>query len=252
MFPNEATQVVEMDEDHTEWLTEVFQKHGLVGMVKAKGFNPSYFELIEMLEDAGVRHGLDGVSGEGLGQHIEEIFDMACKDFTSVEIASALGVKTKTLSRYCARHGIALAPAPTVADFDTDIRAMSETMTVPEIASELGFSATAIRLYCKTNGVTPKRGKPGYYHQNGYKLVHVAGHPAAGTKGYVREHRLVAEKTLGRVLTSDEVVHHKNGDKTDNRPDNLDVMTLADHSRLHTTNGDCGWAAYHDTGRKKI
>lgn len=47
------------------------------------------------------------------------------------------------------------------------------------------------------------------------------------------EHRIVAEKILGRQLTFQDVVHHKNGDKKDNRPENLEVMTRAEHIAEH-------------------
>ena len=47
------------------------------------------------------------------------------------------------------------------------------------------------------------------------------------------EHRIVAEKKLGRYLRSDEVVHHIDGNKTNNSPDNLIVLSNEDHATLH-------------------
>ena len=48
------------------------------------------------------------------------------------------------------------------------------------------------------------------------------------------EHRLVVEREIGRKLTRYEVVHHKDGNKYNNSPDNLEVMSLSEHSRSHT------------------
>ena len=68
---------------------------------------------------------------------------------------------------------------------------------------------------------------------NGYRYLRRPHHPAATQHGYVMEHRLVMEEVLGRILTKDEVVHHKNENKLDNRPDNLAIMTRSEHMKLH-------------------
>lgn len=57
---------------------------------------------------------------------------------------------------------------------------------------------------------------------------------------WIREHRIVMQEHLGRELTSDEVVHHKDKDKLNNDISNLEVMTNEEHSRMHAIERDFG------------
>lgn len=82
----------------------------------------------------------------------------------------------------------------------------------------------------------------------GYVAVKVAaGHHLRQAHGYAYQHRLVAEETLGRRLGPDEVVHHRNGVRHDNRPENLEVTTRGEHAREHGAHPE----ARDDLGRFK-
>lgn len=62
-------------------------------------------------------------------------------------------------------------------------------------------------------------------HSNGYMMIKMPGNPGAYKTGWMLEHRYVMEEFLGRALNDDEHVHHKNGDRSDNRLENLELWS---------------------------
>jgi hypothetical protein len=67
----------------------------------------------------------------------------------------------------------------------------------------------------------------------GYVRVYCPEHPEANTRGYVYEHRIIAEQMIGRRLKKGEIVHHKNRIRWDNRKENLEVMDAIEHAKHH-------------------
>jgi len=145
----------------------------------------------------------------------------------------------------------------------------NERMTLKKVGEMLGYSCSGIRYIFAKNGIKSRNnsecriGKPRpdmfnaknwkwkggkYTNSAGYVLVLKPDHHRADSKGYVREHILIAERVLGRILKPNEVVHHINEIPNDNRNSNLIICenenyhrTLHRRKRAYEMCGNSNW-----------
>lgn len=170
---------------------------------------------------------------------------------TTVDLAAALDVTFPTVCNFLRAHGVSLRSRSEINRLrapvdDSRLRALNDEarLSQREIAHLLGVSQSSVERAMRHLGLKAKRGRGSPVERNffwnggcrqeteGYVLVKMPDHPFATKDGYVREHRLVMERTLGRYLTLEEVVHHKDGNTQNNDPENLEVFaSQADHMR---------------------
>lgn len=89
----------------------------------------------------------------------------------------------------------------------------------------------------RSNSIKSRRGKKGgnnkggkYKDNNGYIAIWMPEHPNARGAGYIMEHRFIMSEMLGRPLKPGENVHHINGKRSDNRPENLELWNTVQPS----------------------
>lgn len=83
-----------------------------------------------------------------------------------------------------------------------------------------------------------------------YILIYMPSHPNSNRHGYIREHRLVMESMIGRLLDQKEVVHHINGNSMDNSPENLELYSSNGEHLAVDLKGRC--PRWSEEGKKRI
>jgi len=162
------------------------------------------------------------------------------KDMSISEMAEESGGAVSTIHQWLNRHGI-----DTSCTLDEDhpandkerLRKMHHDngLSVNKMALELDVSRSAIKNRLDKFGIErdyhkdPNSAGTLQHDGNGYELFN------AGNNGRVRIHRLVAclENDPNEIFGSNKHVHHENGVKWDNRPENLSVETPGKHRQIH-------------------
>jgi transposase-like protein len=109
-------------------------------------------------------------------------------------------------------------------------------MTLDEMADELGVVKSTVSRWLEEHGID--RRNPGVRPGSVSLTMHRDGYPRwkvkiDGESHRVRVHQLLAVAEYGFDAVADNVIHHKNGIPWDNRPDNIDVVSRADHMDKH-------------------
>lgn len=132
---------------------------------------------------------------------------------------------------------------------DRECRRQFSLITIPCIRCGKEFTCYRHlkKVYCsiKCSNKISHHNKGERIIQGGYICIYQPYHPFAKGNHYVREHRLVMEKHLKRFLKPEEVVHHINEIRTDNRIENLQLFpNNGKHMKDHPFNkGVKHWGA---------
>lgn len=140
--------------------------------------------------------------------------EIGCSPVTVLNRLKTLGVETR-------RRGYVNTPESVVEH----CRALGRSKRGQTIPEEVRKKISESK---KTHKMGAKK-----IRKDGYISIYYPDYPSSTKEGRVLEHVYVMEQAIGRRLRKDESIHHVNKIRTDNRIENLMLMTKSEHARLH-------------------
>ena len=195
---------------------------------------------------------------------IELICNLYKDGLGTTTIGHRVGAHATMVCHILRKCGIQMRKAKTYDWPVEELRNLYENqrLTLQQIADMYGYNQKMLNKKAKSWGFRMRRRGPkdGNEHpgwrggkiidKSGYVLVYAPDHQNASSGGYVREHRLVMEQKIGRVIEKHEVVHHIDNQRSNNHPDNLELFSSNAEHLAETLKGKCpNWTP---EGRERI
>jgi len=195
----------------------------------SEDYKPSYSTIYRRVKEWDVERDTDIRKLDLPTQDIVSLYKdgMSCQ-----QIADKFDCSTKPIESRLKENGIQLDGAEFVNIKREELEeAVSKFTTVKELAEHFDCDRATIDRKLEKYDIDP----PTLYNKKA-TLSDINGYQAlqCGVVGKgVLVHRLLAVAEYGYENVCDNVIHHKNGIRWDNRPDNIEVMTRSEHSKLH-------------------
>ena len=154
---------------------------------------------------------------------------------SSVEIGKLYGLSDKTIRNYLDKYRIPKRKGgfPKGYQLPPEVRAKIAKKIAKKNRGRK-HTPEAIEKMKRAHDKHRTKGKGHKIKVSGYTYIYYPTHKNCNGSGFIAEHRLIMERHLGRYIKNDEVVHHINGNKSDNRIENLQLMTNAEHTKFHS------------------